>query len=400
MQKGSLGTIFLTVFLDLLGFGLVVAFLPRIAREYGASDAVATLTGTAFSAAQFVFVPIWGRLSDRVGRRPVLLWSIAASAIGMVLLGCSSSLWMLFAARLFSGAATGNIAVAQAYIADVTTPENRARGMGLIGVAFGLGFIFGPFIGGELGQLNVGRPGELAAFVAAGFSALNFALAFRLLPESLPLAARGKFVRSASPFDLRRFRDALAVSGLPAAIAVSFMLNLSFSGMEQIFALFSKDAFQMSIAGTGRVLGLVGVIATLVQGLAIRPLSRVFGETRLARVGVLTIAVGFWLTGVSPSLEVGFAAMIVAAGFTALGASLTTPSLSSYVSQRSDAASQGTTLGVLQSTAALGRVFGPATTGAVYQLLGPGKTYYVLAAEMLVAAALAMGLEPTAPRGR
>src|SRR3954469_20287206 len=136
MRKASLGTLALTVFLDLLGFGLVVPFLPGVARELGASDLVATLVAASFSAMQFLFIPLWGRLSDRVGRRPVLLWSIAASVLGMGLLGLAGSLAMLFVARLWSGMATASIAVAQAYIADVTAPERRARGMGLIGMAF------------------------------------------------------------------------------------------------------------------------------------------------------------------------------------------------------------------------------------------------------------------------
>src|SRR3954454_22114514 len=146
MRKASLGTLFLTVFLDLLGFGLVVPFLPKVARELGASNFTATLVAASFSLMQFFFIPLWGRLSDRVGRRPVLLWSIAASAVGMGLLGFARTLPMMFVARLWSGIATSNIAVAQAYIADVTTPETRARGMGIIGMGFGLGFIIGPFV--------------------------------------------------------------------------------------------------------------------------------------------------------------------------------------------------------------------------------------------------------------
>src|ERR1700759_3935358 len=187
MRKASLGKLFLTVFLDLLGFGLVVPFLPGVALGYGASYFVATLLGAAFSGMQFLFIPVWGRLSDRVGRRPVLLWSIAASSVGMAILGLGNSLAWLFIARLWSGVATANIAVAQAYIADVTTPETRARGMGMIGMAFGLGFIFGPALGGLLGRYSVlGRPGALVAFVAAGLSAVNLVMAFFSLPESLP----------------------------------------------------------------------------------------------------------------------------------------------------------------------------------------------------------------------
>jgi DHA1 family tetracycline resistance protein-like MFS transporter len=222
MRKASLGTLFVTVFLDLLGFGLVVPFLPGVARAYGASNLEATLLGAAFSGMQFLFIPLWGRLSDRVGRRPVLLWSIAASAIGMGLLGLAGSLAMLFVARLWSGMATANIAVAQAYIADVTTPERRARGMGLIGMAFGLGFIFGPFIGGELGRFAVlGRPGALAAFVAAGLSAVNLVMALFFLPESRPAAHRGPAPRRrAAPLDLEAARLARATPGVPLAVAI------------------------------------------------------------------------------------------------------------------------------------------------------------------------------------
>lgn len=398
MKKASLSTLFLTVFLDLLAFGLVVPFLPAVARSYGASDAVAPLIGTAFSLMQFLFVPIWGRLSDRIGRRPVLLWSVAASALGQLFLGFSWSLPTLFLARVWSGAATGNIAVAQAYIADVTAPENRARGMGIIGVAFGLGFIFGPFIGGELGRFVIfGRVGAAPAFAAALLSVINFVLAIFYLPESLPKEARGRVVRSVSPIRLDIFRDAFRLPGVAIAIAVSTMVNLSFAGMEQIYTLFTFDIFGWTMVEAGRVLGLVGLVAALVQGLAIRPLARAFGETTLIRAGVLITATGFALTGATPSAS-PWAMMLIAAGLTALGSSLTSPSVSSYVSQRSGAHNQGATLGVMQSTAALARVVGPALAGALYQSVGPRATYYVLAIEMLFAAGVAFALQPVAPQ--
>ncbi|HXU05104.1 MAG TPA: MFS transporter, partial [Polyangia bacterium] len=173
-RTATVGTLFLTVFIDLLGFGLVIPFLPALARRLGASDFVATMPGAVYSVMQFVFIPIWGRLSDRLGRRPVLLWSIAATSVGMAFVGLAPSLLLLLAARAFSGIATANIAVAQAYVADVTPPEHRARGMGIIGIAFGLGFILGPGIGGQLSQITVlGREGTLPAFVAAGMAAVN-----------------------------------------------------------------------------------------------------------------------------------------------------------------------------------------------------------------------------------
>jgi MFS family permease len=327
----------------------------------------------------------------------VLLWSIAASALGQLLLGFSWSLPTLFLARIWSGAATGNIAVAQAYIADVTTPENRARGMGLIGVAFGLGFIFGPFIGGELGRFVIlDRVGAVAAFAAALLSVINFFLAVFYLPESLPLEARGRSVRSASPIRLDIFRDTFRLPGVAVAIVVSAIVNLSFAGMEQIYTLFTFDVFGWTMTEAGRVLGLVGVVAALVQGLAIRPLARMFGETILIRAGVLITATGFALTGATPSVS-PWTMMLIAAGLTALGSSLTTPSVSSYVSRRSGASTQGATLGVLQSTAALARVVGPAFAGALYQTVGPRTTYYVLAIEMVCAAAVAVALAPMTP---
>jgi MFS transporter, DHA1 family, tetracycline resistance protein len=291
MRKASLGTIFLTVFLDLLGFGLVVPFLPGVARDYGASNLVAALIGTAYSAMQFLFIPLWGRLSDRVGRRPVLLWSIAAAVIGMVLLGFANSLLVLFAARLFSGMATANIAVAQAYIADITPPDRRARGMGIIGMAFGLGFVFGPFVGGELGRFSIlGRPGALAAFVAAGLSTINLVMAFFSLPESLPPERRGLSRRRAIPFDLSAIREAARAPGIGLAVILGFSVTFWFAGLEVTYRLFTEDAFAMTVAETGRVFGLVGVVGAIVQGGLIHRLSRRFGEVRLLVAGALILA--------------------------------------------------------------------------------------------------------------
>jgi MFS family permease len=394
MRKASLGTLFLTVFLDLLGFGLVIPFLPGVARDLGAGDFVATLPGSSYSLMQFLFIPIWGRLSDRVGRRPVLLWSIGASAAGMAFLGLAGSLWMLFFARLWSGIATANIAVAQAYIADVTTPEKRARGMGIIGMAFGLGFIVGPFVGGELGQYHVfGRPGALAAFVAAGLSLVNLILAFFTLPESLPPEARGKSLRRAIPLDVDQLRGAVAVPGVGLAMGINFLLIFWFAGMEQTFRLFTEDAFGMSDRGTGRIFGIVGVVGATVQGGLISPLTKAFGEKRLIRAGLVIQALAFVTLAACPRFgSLALAGLYAAAGLIALGSGLVTPSLPAYVSQRAGATSQGLALGSLQSASALGRVLGPAAGGVLYQTLTPSAPYYLGALGMLVAAVLALRL--------
>src|SRR3984957_12634588 len=193
-----LGGIFLTVFLDLLGFGLVLPFLAKEARDtFGVSAFVATLLGSVYSLMQFAFVPIWGRLSDRVGRRPVLIWSIAGTALTMARLGVGltwggSILW-LFAARIFGGVATANLGPASAYIADITKPSERAKGMGLIGAAFGLGFIIGPALGGQLAPIVIAaRHGAVPCFVAASLSLVNLVWVVFGVGESLPREARGK----------------------------------------------------------------------------------------------------------------------------------------------------------------------------------------------------------------
>jgi MFS family permease len=398
MRKASLGTLFLTVLLDLLGFGLVVPFLPGVARQLGASDFVATAVAAAFSVMQFLFIPLWGRLSDRVGRRPVLLWSIGASIFGMGLLAFASSLPMLILARLWSGIATANIAVAQAYIADVTTPETRARGMGLLGMGFGLGFIIGPFVGGELSRLHVlGHEGAAAALLAAGLAVVNLVLAFATLPESLTPERRGHGRARAFLLDLEGLREIGRFPGVRVAILIGFLTVFFFSGLEVTFRLFTMDAFGMSVVQTGRLFGFVGIVAVIVQGGLIHRLSRVLGEVRLVRAGLVLGALGFFLDGLSPSVGPWF--LYLASAVVAFGNGMYTPSLSSYVSRQAGAEAQGLTLGVQQSLGALARVVGPLTGGLIYETFGMRGPYYVGAVGMLAAAVIALRLPPLRARG-
>ncbi len=393
MRKASLGTLFLTVFLDLLGFGLVVPFLPGVARDHGASDFVATLLAASFSLMQFLFIPLWGRLSDRVGRRPVLLFSIAASAVGMAMLGFARSLTLLFVARLWSGVATANIAVAQAYIADVTTPDTRAKGMGIIGMGFGLGFIVGPFVGGELGRFEVmGQEGTLAAFTAAGLSVINLVLALVTLPESLPRERRGQPGSHRRILDIQAIRQVSRLPGMAVAVAISFFVIFWFSGLEVTFRLFTEDAFAMTVAETGRVFAFVGVVAVIVQGGLIHRLSRRYGEVKLIRAGVALLAAGFALDALSPSF--GRWLLFVASAFVAAGNGLYNPSLSSYSSRQASAETQGLTLGVIQSLAALARVLGPPVGGLAYELVGMRGPYVIGAIGLLAVFVLSYRLAP------
>jgi MFS family permease len=367
MRKATLGTLFLTVFLDLVGFGLVIPFLPAMARDMGGSDFLAAALASSFSLMQFLFVPLWGRLSDRIGRRPVLLWSIAGSAAGMFLLGLAQSLPLLFLARMFSGFATANIAVAQAYIADITLPENRAKGMAVIGIGFGLGFMIGPFIGGELGRWQIiGHQGTLPSFVAAGLSTINLLLALRFLPESL--AKENRSIRKRVLIDWQALRDLHQFPGVRVALFIFFCSTFWFAGVQALFRLFTLDAFQMNVTDTGRIYGLVGLVSVLVQGGLIGRLNRRFGEIHLITTSLVLMAVGFLLHALS--VKQGVPVLLVASILVAVGTALHMPSVSSYVSRSVTADAQGATLGLMQSGSALARATGPVLWGVLYDHLG------------------------------
>jgi DHA1 family tetracycline resistance protein-like MFS transporter len=395
----SLGAIFLTVALDLLGFGLVMPFLADEARTTFHSTAfVGTLLSAVYSLMQFLFVPVWGRLSDRIGRRPVLLWSIAATALSMGGLGLGlaygNSIAWLFAARIFSGIATANLGTASAYIADVTAPEDRARGMGLIGMAFGLGFILGPALGGVLAKIAIhGRHGAVACFVAAGLSVVNLAWAVRGLVESvLPekQEAAKKAPRSLAPLNVAAARSAFARPGVAVAVAVNFIIVLSFANLDQTFRFFNKDVFGMTEGETGGVLAFIGVVAAATQGGLVRTLSKRLADAVLLRNGVFLQVVAF--TGLALAPGIGRWMLFVSGGVLAVGNGLTQPSVAAYVSKRADPAAQGATLGTNQAAASLGRVFGPAFGGFVYGAVGPRAPYVAAALGMLVALAVTRAL--------
>jgi DHA1 family tetracycline resistance protein-like MFS transporter len=391
-RRPSLGAIFLTVALDLLGFGLVMPFLADEARTTFHSTAfVGTLLSAVYSLMQFLFVPVWGRLSDRIGRRPVLLWSIAATALSMGGLGLGlaygNSIAWLFAARIFSGVATANLGTASAYIADVTKPEERARGMGLIGMAFGLGFILGPAMGGLLARFAVnGRHGPIACFAAAGLSLVNLVWATRGLVESVSpdkrsIAARTP--RSLAPLNVAAARSAFEQPGVATAVAVNFLIVVSFANLDQTFRFFNKDVFGMTEGETGGVLAFIGVVAAATQGGLVRTLSKRVADAVLVRSGVFLQVLAFAGLAIAPG--VGRWMLFASGGVLAVGNGLTQPSVAAYVSKRADPAAQGATLGTNQAAASLGRVLGPAFGGFVYGAIGPRAPYVAAALGMAVA---------------
>ena len=392
----GLWSIFFVVFLDILGFSLVLPFLAQEARDtFHTTELTGTLLGAIYSLMQFLFVPVWGRVSDRIGRRPVLVWSVLATAVGMACLGLglmfAQSVAWLFVARAASGIATANLGTASAYIADVTKPEERARGMGMIGMAFGFGFIFGPALGGALSGIPVaGRTGVVPCFIAAGLSVANLAWVYFKLRESLPPEKRSTRKRSLAPLNLEAAREAFARPGIALAVLVNFVLILSFTVLDQTFRFFTEDRFGMTALETGLVLCFIGVVAALVQGGLIRPLAKRFDEAQLIRAGTAIQALAFAGLAASPSL--GRGALYAAGGLLALGNGLTQPSVSAYVSKRADAQAQGGTLGTNQSAASLARVFGPALGGWLYGSFGSRSPYVAGAVGMVVATIIALFL--------
>jgi MFS family permease len=402
-QVPRLGAVFLTVFVDLLGFGLVLPFLAKEARDtFGVSAFVATSLGSVYSLMQFVFVPVWGRVSDRVGRRPVLLWSIGATALAMAGLGAAlawgdSVLW-LFVARAFGGIATANLGTASAYIADITKPEERAKGMGLIGMAFGLGFILGPGIGGALSKIEVGgRHGAVPCFAAAGLSLINLGWVALGVAESLPRARRAALPRRRiAPLDFSAMRVAFSLPGVARAVFVYFLVTLSFTNLDQTFTFFCADLFGIDERGTGYVLAFIGVVAALVQGSLVRALSGRVDEGILVRAGTLTQAAAF--AGLVAAGTAGSRSLLYAAGAVlALGNGLTQPGTLGFISRRTPPDKQGGTLGTNQSFGSLARTFGPAAGGWLYGSIGPRAPYAVAALGMVLALLLALGLRKPEP---
>jgi MFS transporter, DHA1 family, tetracycline resistance protein len=344
-NRSALGLLFLVVFVDLLGFGMVIPVMPLYAERLGASEATTGWLSTGYSLMQFVFAPVWGGLSDRIGRRPVLLLSIAMTAVGFFGYALAPSFGWLLASRLFAGAATANIAIAQAYVADVTPPEGRAKGMGLIGAAFGLGFVLGPAIGGLLSAHSLATPG----FAAAGLSLLNLFGALLLLPEPAERSATVRRGRIAALW------EEMHKPGIRRLLAIYLLTVLAFSAMEATYSFLVQQRFGLADRHVAWVFAYIGVIVVIVQGGLIGPLTRRLGEKRLLVAGVLLQGIALaWL----PFAQ-GLAGLLAATAPLAVGSGLSSPAISSLISRFSRAEDQGGTLGIGQSAAAVGRIVGP-----------------------------------------
>jgi DHA1 family tetracycline resistance protein-like MFS transporter len=396
-RKPSLGAIFLTIFLDLVGFGMVLPFLAEEARDtFHQTALVGSLLGAAYSLMGFFFIPVWGQLSDRVGRRPILVASVLATAISNLGLGVAlaygTSVWWLFAMRIFAGIATANISTASAYITDVTKPEDRAKGMGLIGMAFGMGFILGPGFGGVLASIELNhRHGPLACFAAGTLSVLNLVWVVFGLPESLPKEKRNARPTSRSRLDFAALRKTFADPMLGRAVIVNLVAVTAFANLDQTYRYFNKDEFTMTERETGVLLAIIGVAAAAVQGGLVRRLSGKVQDSAMLRWGIALQVVAFSLTAASPS--VGRWSLYVAGIILAFGNGLAQPAVASFVSKRAAENERGAILGTNQSASSLGRVLGPAMGGWLYgSLFGPSAPFWAGAIGMLLALGFAWSL--------
>ena len=374
----------LVVFIDLLGFGVVIPLLPFYGEHFQASPAVVTTLMSTYSGMQLVAAPLWGRLSDRIGRRPVVLVSLATSVLAYLWLSSADALWMLFAARALQGLSAGNISVAQAYIADVTTPENRGKGMGGLGAALGLGFVLGPFMGGVLAggdpaHLNVALP----AFVAAGLSAVALVIAVIRLPESLTAELRARARRA--PSRLAQIRDAFGRPRLRTLMILFFTTTFAFAGMESSFGLWADHRLHWGPRQVGMVFAVVGLVLVVVQGALIGRIIKRYGEARALLAGTIGIGIGLALLALAMEPVLG----VVASAWLALGMGLASPSTSSLISREAAADEQGSILGVNQSVGSFARLVGPAVAGQAFELGGPSAPYAVGACIMLISAWIA-----------
>jgi MFS family permease len=365
-SRASLLVIFLTVFIDLLGFGMVLPLLPIYAKQFSATGMTIGLLMSSFSAMQFLFAPLWGRLSDRIGRRPVLIVGLAGSVVFYALFGYATvlkSLTLMFVARIGAGIAGATISTAQAYIADCTTKENRAKGMALVGAAFGIGFTFGPLFGYLAVPTGTGDPGPGPGYAAAALSAVALLLAIFKLPESLTAenASTTQHERRGW-FNLTLLRDALSIPSIGLLLLANFLCVFSFANFESTLSLIIKDengAFRFSFREVCLTFAYIGLMLTLVQGGLVRRLSGRVPEGKLAVAGSIGEIIGLlllWQASRSYSLTVLLIALAVTVG----GFAFLTPSINSLLSRRSDPAKQGGVLGVGQSVSALARILGPA----------------------------------------
>jgi len=355
MKRSPLLVIFLTVFIDLVGFGIVIPVLPYYAEgtRFGATPRGVGLLFASYSVMQLIFSPVLGRLSDKYGRRPVLLFSLLGTSLGFFVMGFATTLWMLFLGRIIDGISGGNISTAQAYIADVTTPENRAKGMGLIGAAFGLGFVLGPAIGGVLSRWGVHVPFLFAGALAfANAVLLYFTLPETVTPDHPALAS------AATGRGWTQLINAFKNPRLSLVLTIYFLSIVAFSILTAVFTLFMVFRLGYDAFHSGWIFAFVGIISAFIQGALIGKLVKRFGEPRLVIAGTFLFTGSLFAIPFIGSAA-GLLGILLVGAVSSVGNALNAPSLTSLASKSASAREQGVVLGVTQSVASLARAVGP-----------------------------------------
>lgn len=370
-------TIWTTVALDLVGFGIVAPILGRYAERFGAGGLQVGLMFASFSLAQMVFAPVLGRLSDRVGRKPVIVVSLVGTAIGSFVTGAAGAMWVLFLGRIIDGASGASVAVAQGAVADIAPPERRAQLMGMLGAAFGVGFVVGPALGG---LAALGGP-HVPFFVAGAIAAVNAVIAMVRLPETKPVAV-GDTVRSR--------RSGALNAPLRRYAVVALMTSLGFSGFEATFSLFGKERFGLTEGSTAVVFLFVGIALVAVQGGLIGPLTRSLGSRRLLVTGLGAVAAGLVTLGFTTT----WLALAVSLLLLSVGQGVASPSVTALVTEAAPVDRRGEALGYQQSVGAVGRIVGPAVAGAMFDHLSVGSPYFLGAVLVGVALVALPGNRP------
>lgn len=384
--RGRVGVLFITVLLDLVGFGIVLPLLPFYAERFGGRGIEVGLLIMVYSLIQLFMAPTWGRLSDRYGRRPILIIGLVGSALSYVVFAYAQSLTVLFVSRIMAGIGGSTIPVAEAYVADVTAPEGRAGNMGLIGAAFGLGFVIGPALGGISSTWSVEAPG----LIAAGLCALNAVLAFILLPESRdPKTAAAPAARhSALSYVVRLARDPRSLN----VLAVYFFFSVAWSVLQPTFSLFGAERFGFDERSVGYLFAFLGLISAVMQGALVRRLVPRVGESRLIRLAGLPFVLGMLTIAMSDSLPM----LLCGLTLLAIGYGGVVPAALGLLSRLVSDDVQGGAMGVGQSVGSLARVTGPFLAGVAFDMLGLSAPYLIGAVVAAGAALLALGLRQPA----
>lgn len=362
-NRSPIFVLFVTILIDLLGFGLIIPIFPIFAKELHASSFQIGVIAGMYSLMNFIFAPFWGTLSDRIGRRPVMLVSILMTMLAYVFFAFTHDLTFLFFSRIFAGIGSANISAAQAYIADITEPQDRAKNMGLLGAAFGLGFIFGPPVGGYLKSLSGPGSVDFVGYFAAGLCAFNWILAYQFLPESIKQMQKDK------PFSFKPFSDLTAELKKPVIrelFTINFLFVVAFSMMQITAGLLWIEKYALTEKSIGLVFMYMGLTGAIVQGGLVGKLTKTFGEKKLLLIGTVSMGIGVVsLPFVPPQY---FWLQLISLAFLALSNGCISPSISSLISQASSPKEQGQAMGLNQSFASLARVIGPVLGGLLYNI--------------------------------